>query len=373
MKLSQNLTLKAKGEYGHVLVIQGVIGVWPLIAEELKFRLDEIPESEPLEVRISSPGGDPIVGVQLYTMLKQHTGAVTTIVEDFAMSAATLPMAAGDDRIVDQVIGQVMIHNATDEIWGANFSEQDHLTMAEILKRVNAQMRGIYAKEFGIDETTVQRWMDETKFFNAQEAVDAGVCTSAQDVNRVTELSDDDVQLAAHFKKKLKNEGPQTLPENDKSKTKSTTMNWLKSLKNTLSLGDDSDEADVVLSAKGLKNENSQLKADNGDLEEDLDEIKKERDELKEKLETYQADEQESEEEELDATLTAMVESFQIKASRRDEFGEKYEGNLEGLKALRDHIPEGAVKSGTSSKVTGKAGGLKQSNAPDRTSKYFNK
>jgi len=129
-----------------------------------------------------------------------------------------------------------------------------------------------------------------------------------------------------------------------------STMDWTNKIKSALNLGDSSDEADVVISAKELK-----AKADRVEqLEQDLAAKDEEITSLKAQIEELEG-EQPSEEElaeqaeqEVEDLIEAAVKEFRIAASAKDAWKEKFSKKPDELKATLELIPKGTVKGGGS-------------------------
>lgn len=333
------------------LLVEGYIGFWPVVAEEFRWQLSEYDESDPIEVRIDSMGGDPIAAKSIYTMLKQWKGEVTVIIENNCLSAATVIACAGD-RVIIHDVGVYMIHEP--EIWPDDWMREDEAqSVVDQVRIVKEQMVDIYASFTGKNASDIVDMMKKTTWMSASEALEAGFVHEIKNI--IPEMENKtDLKLAARAyqvpKRFLTNAGRETSPEDTQTqnKTRKTMNEWMKKLRNAFGLGDDSDEADVYLSGKELKASAEKLKAQNEELESQLETVTLERDELKKKLGEYAEQVTEQAEEELEATLQAMVDHFQIKASEKDELAGEYKDDLAGLKKLQARIPKGALKaSGT--------------------------
>lgn len=335
-----------------MILIQGILGNWPLVPEEFQYRLDQIPENAPIELRISSTGGDPMAAVQMYNILRKHSGQITAYIEDYCYSATTLLAAVADEVVIDAKIGRVMIHDpeGLNEKWAR---EEEHRSVADLLADVKSQMRNIYVEWTGQPENTIRQWMSDTTYFDAEGAVEAGFADRAEIFDRMTEEDEDNVRFAAQYKD---DRGRHFNAGRDKSphktiKNKSTEGGFMSSitarLKSMFGLGDDSDEADVVISAKEMKKERDTLKAEVKDLKEENEKLKQDLEDLKTEQSKAEEEAEEEQEEEFKTVLEAAVSSYKIKASDkegwRDDFADK---GPDALKAAFDRIPEGAVKPG---------------------------
>ena len=167
-----------------VLRIYDAIGGWfGITATDVAEKLDELDANEDLTVRINSPGGDVFDGTAIYNLLRTRTGVVDVVVDGLAASAASFIAQAGDTIKMERGT-QMMIHDALGFTVG---NAADHREMAGLLDRVSDEIAGIYAARAGL---TVAEWRDRMVaevWYNAQEAVDAGLADRTAD-------SDDDDQ-----------------------------------------------------------------------------------------------------------------------------------------------------------------------------------
>jgi ATP-dependent protease ClpP protease subunit len=124
-----------------------------------------------IDLHINSPGGEYPEGVAIMNMLREHKAHVTATVDGLAASAATI-VAMGADEIVAAQGSQMMVHEASGLVYGPM---TDMLKMAQVLEKTNAAMASVYAGRAG---GTADQWreaMSLETWYNAQEAVDAGL------------------------------------------------------------------------------------------------------------------------------------------------------------------------------------------------------
>ncbi|MDD4734010.1 MAG: Clp protease ClpP [Bacilli bacterium] len=129
-----------------------------------------------LTVRINSMGGSVSEGLAIYNLLNDFKGQVTTIVDGFACSAASVIFMAGDKRIVPES-GLLMIHNA----WG--YAEGDSNAMkkrAEDLEKITQPSVNIYCSKTGLEESKVKEMMNDETWITSQEALELGFATTIE-------------------------------------------------------------------------------------------------------------------------------------------------------------------------------------------------
>lgn len=126
---------------------------------------------KPVQVNVNSPGGDFFEGIGIYNLLRQHPARVTVDVVGLAASAASVIAMAGDTvRISD--VGFLMLHNA----WALAIGNRHDLRQAaNMLEPFDQAMAGLYAERSGAGEAEAVKWMDSETWFNARQAVDAGL------------------------------------------------------------------------------------------------------------------------------------------------------------------------------------------------------
>lgn len=156
---------------GSELFIRGVI------AEDSWFDDDVTPEmfrkelakaSGPLTVWINSPGGDVFAASQIYTALVTYPHAVTVKIEGMAASAASVIAMAGTQVLMART-AVMMIHNPATMAWGDHNDMKDAI---KVLETVKDSIINAYEKKTGIDRETLSKYMDQTKWMDANEAIE---------------------------------------------------------------------------------------------------------------------------------------------------------------------------------------------------------
>lgn len=125
-------------------------------------------------LRINSPGGFVTEAVAMRSILVNAGFEKIDIrIEGLCASAATLLATIPGANVTITPGSQYMIHNPHSWCRG---TASDMEKMAESLRKDEENVRAIYAKRCGKSDEQIKAWMDETKWFSAQEAVDAGFC-----------------------------------------------------------------------------------------------------------------------------------------------------------------------------------------------------
>ena len=153
-------------------------GEWGVSAKEVAAGLDALPESiHSIRLHINSPGGEVWEGIAITNLLRRHSARVTAIVDGIAASAASF-IAASMDELVMAPNSQLMIHDA----WGIAIG--DAATMrdtAELLDKVSDNIADMYARKAGGDRAEWRAVMQEEAWYNADEAVAAGLADRVEE------------------------------------------------------------------------------------------------------------------------------------------------------------------------------------------------
>ncbi len=169
---------------------KGLIEKWLGLGEDvteaftLKDALKAV-DTPNLTVRINSFGGSVSEGLTIYSLLKEFSGKVKTIVDGFACSAASIIFMAGEERVVPEN-GLLMIHNA----W--SYAEGDSNVMkkaAEDLEKITQPSVDIYCKVTGLEEAEIKSMMDRETWITSKEAYEYGFSTT-QTRNEAMQLVD---------------------------------------------------------------------------------------------------------------------------------------------------------------------------------------
>lgn len=158
---------------------------WGVSARDVTQALMGITASR-ITLHLNSPGGDVFEAHAIYNALRAHKAEVDVIVDGIAASAASYVAQAGD-TVRMQSNATMMIHDAIGLTYG---NAADHLEMVGLLDKQSDIIAGIYADRAG---GTVEEWRDEMRaerWYNADEAVEAGLATEVIDRDVVTDAAD---------------------------------------------------------------------------------------------------------------------------------------------------------------------------------------
>lgn len=155
-------------------------GEWGVSAKEFAAALDALPVGvERIVVQINSPGGEVWEGLAITNQLRRHPATVTAVVDGIAASAASFIAVGGADRVVMGRNAQMMIHDA----WGMCMGNAaDMRELGDRLDKISDNIASIYAERAGGDVSAWRAAMLRETWYNADEAVAAGLAVDVEDV-----------------------------------------------------------------------------------------------------------------------------------------------------------------------------------------------
>ena len=162
------------------------IGGFGVSAHDFIKDLAEI-ESDSIDVHISSLGGEVFQGFAIYQALKDHAADVNVYVDSIAASIASVIAMAGD-KVVMGKNSQMMIHDGHVTMQG---NAADLTRMIDQLDRASDNIASVYAERAGGDVPTWRNAMREETWFNAEEAVAAGLADAvSSNTKKMRNVSD---------------------------------------------------------------------------------------------------------------------------------------------------------------------------------------
>lgn len=134
---------------------------------------------EPIDVHISSIGGDWIQGIAIYNLLRQHGEryAVATYCDSMAASVASVIFLAGKHRYMLPNT-YLMVHNVYSEVWG-QFDAQRLREQADLQDKLLDDLITIYLSHWtGHTEQSLKELLQTDTYLDADDAVTAGLATA---------------------------------------------------------------------------------------------------------------------------------------------------------------------------------------------------
>ncbi len=179
--------LENKANSTPTLFLYDEIGGFGISASDFMTDLMAV-EGDAIDVHISSLGGEVFQGFAIYQALKDHPAMVNVYVDSIAASIASVIAMAGD-KVVMGKNSQMMIHDGHVTMQG---NAADLTRMIDQLNRASDNIASVYAERTGGDIAEWRNAMKDETWFNAEEAVAAGladeVSQSSKKVRNVADL-----------------------------------------------------------------------------------------------------------------------------------------------------------------------------------------
>lgn len=134
-------------------------------------------DGDTINVRISSEGGDTLLGLAIRAALVESSATVNVVIEVLAASAATFIAAAGD-TVTASPTSFMMIHRSSLCICGFT---TDLAQAAADLLAIDEVVEGIYMAQSGLSVERVREIMLSEMLMTADTALDLGFITAISD------------------------------------------------------------------------------------------------------------------------------------------------------------------------------------------------
>lgn len=178
----------------HVLTLSGNVQkkYWRdddvINAKDIRESLESV--TDDIVIKLNSPGGDVFEGIEIYNYLKDHPSNVTVEVTGIAASAATF-ITAGANEVIMNVGTSLMIHEASTFTWG---NKSDIQKTLNALETIDESILSIYSEKTGQSNDQLEEWMNEEKWFTADEAVEFGFADSVKRDNAESIESEESIE-----------------------------------------------------------------------------------------------------------------------------------------------------------------------------------
>lgn len=169
LHLSPATVMDAAKDEATVYVYDAIGGWWGIDPREWVPAFAEI-KAKTIHLRINSPGGSVFDAETIRTAIAQHSANVIAHIDGMAASAAT-SVAIAADEVEMSSGGMFMIHNAWGWAMGGAKEMRDY---ADLLEKINGNIRAEYGRKTGKDEDELKDLMDAETWFTAAEAMEHG-------------------------------------------------------------------------------------------------------------------------------------------------------------------------------------------------------
>ena len=169
----------------------------------IKDALDEMGDIKSLEIHLNSNGGSVFAGLAIIGVIENYKNKksckTVSIVEGLAASMASV-IACACDKVVMKENSFMMIHPASSFAWG-NAGDLRHT--ADLLEKVDGQLRDVYMKRFNGEREKLDELVDEETWLTAQEAKDYNLCDEIQESIKIAACANGIMFNNVNFDKKI--------------------------------------------------------------------------------------------------------------------------------------------------------------------------
>ena len=173
-------TIRAR-DGGAEVLIYDEIGAYGVSAKGFLAELGALPDEAAIDLRLNSPGGSVFDAVAIHNALSRHAGTVTVWIDGIAASAASYVAMAGDEIVMPEN-AFLMIHDPSSMVIGTAADMRD---MAGTLDKIGASMLRGYATRSGKPEAEIAAFLAAETWFDAAEALEAGLATRLAEPVRI--------------------------------------------------------------------------------------------------------------------------------------------------------------------------------------------
>lgn len=157
------------------IYLYGDVGEWDEInSYNFRCSLSNIEDNKPINIHISSYGGEVAEGLAIGSLIKRHKGKTVAIIDSWACSIASI-IACSCDEIEMYSSSMLMIHNALCGIVG---NAKDLREQADVLDKISESLKTVYLSKSNGKLTLekVTELMDNETWLSAEECSEYGLC-----------------------------------------------------------------------------------------------------------------------------------------------------------------------------------------------------
>ena len=169
----------------------------------IKQALEDMGDIDTLEIRVNSEGGSVFAGLAIIGVIDNFKSKknckTVSIVEGLAASMASV-IACAADKVVMKENAFMMIHPASSFAWG---NSEDLRRTADLLEKVDGQLRDIYMKRFNDSREKLNELVDAETWLTAKEAKGYGLCDEIQESVKLAACANGVIFNNVNFDKKI--------------------------------------------------------------------------------------------------------------------------------------------------------------------------
>ena len=155
--------------------LYGDVGAWENVnVADFKAQLESVDSEKPLNIHISSYGGEVNEGLTIASIIKQHKGKTKAIIDSWACSIASI-IACSCDELEMYPSSMLMIHNALCCAYG---NAKELREQADVLDKISNSLKTVYLEKSNgkLDIDKITELMDAESWLSAQECLEYGLC-----------------------------------------------------------------------------------------------------------------------------------------------------------------------------------------------------
>ena len=155
--------------------LYGDVGAWENVnVADFKAQLEGVDNEKPLNIHISSYGGEVNEGLTIASIIKQHKGKTKAIIDSWACSIASI-IACSCDEVEMYPSSMLMIHNALCCAYG---NAKELREQADVLDKISNSLKTVYLEKSNgkLDIDKITELMDAESWLSAQECLEYGLC-----------------------------------------------------------------------------------------------------------------------------------------------------------------------------------------------------
>jgi len=205
--INKYISAKASGKTGELYIFGQITDTkWyddDNTPTSIKQALEDMGDIDTLEIRVNSEGGSVFAGLAIIGVIDNFKSKknckTVSIVEGLAASMASV-IACAADKVVMKENAFMMIHPASSFAWG---NSEDLRRTADLLEKVDGQLRDIYMKRFNDSREKLNELVDAETWLTAKEAKGYGLCDEIQESVKLAACADGVIFNNVNFDKKI--------------------------------------------------------------------------------------------------------------------------------------------------------------------------
>ena len=179
--------------------LYGDVGAWSEVnVADFKQQLADVDSEKVLNIHISSYGGEVNEGLAISSIIRQHKGKTTAIIDSWACSIASI-IACSCDVVEMYNSSMLMIHNALCCAYG---NAEELRQQADTLDKISNSLKTVYLEKSNgkLDLDKVTELMDAESWLSADECLEYGLCDNIIEVGNKMVAKFNDENILSKYK-----------------------------------------------------------------------------------------------------------------------------------------------------------------------------